>query len=295
MSWNMQQINANGLTNGPQTVGYPYVSVYNNQQHVGYRDSKGNIWDSFYRPDTGNWNLQQINNGGVTNGPAAVAGPFVGVYQDQVHFAYIDAAGNIMDSWYNGNGWAVQKINAGGNTSGRAALVGGPVSLVSIWTDPSNTQQHFTYLGNDSAIYDAFWNSKSNGWELQKINAGGNTSGPAASSSPFACVFHTQQHVGYQAGSGDIYDSFYDGDGHWSVQKINNGGLTNGPSAAAGTYPYIWVDPSNTQQHSYRGSDQAIYDAYWDSNKNTWTLQKLTLSPLAAWSARWYLNHDVVE
>jgi hypothetical protein len=277
MAWNSQQINAGGLTNGSPTVTNPYVSVYNGQQHVGYRDAAGNIWDSYYRPDTGKWNLQQINNGGVTKGPVAVAGPFIGVYHDQQHFAYLDSAGNLWDSQYNGSSWSLQRINAGGNTSGRAAMVGTAASLVSIWTDPSNTQQHFTYLGNDNAIYDAFWNSNTNGWQLQKINAGGNTSGPPATSSPFGCVFHSQQHIGYQAASGDIYDSWYDGNGHWGLQKINNGGVSSGPAAAAGTYPYIWVDPSNTQQHfTYLGFDQAIYDVYWDSGKNSWTLQKLT-------------------
>jgi hypothetical protein len=280
MAWNSQQINAtSGLTNGPPTVTNPYVSVYNGQQHVGYRDAAGNIWDSYYRPDTGKWNLQQINNGGVTKGPVAVAGPFIGVYHNQQHFTYLDSAGNLWDSFYNGSSWGLQRINAGGVTSGRAAMVGGAASLVSIWTDPSNTQQHFTYLGNDNAIYDAFWNSNTNGWQLQKINAGGNTGGPPATSSPFGCVFHTQQHIGYQAASGDIYDSWYDGNGHWAVQKINNGGVTSGPAAAAGTTPYIWVDPSNTQQHfTYLGSDQAIYDAFWDSGNSKWTLQKLTMS-----------------
>jgi hypothetical protein len=278
MAWNNQKINSGGLTNGPQTVTNPYVSVYNGQQHVGYRDTSGNIWDSFYRPDTGKWNLQQINNGGATKGPVATAGPFIGVYQNQQHFAYLDKAGNLWDSFYNGSSWGLQKINAGGVTNGAAALVDGAASLVSIWNDPTNTQQHFTYLGNDHAIYDAFWNSQSNAWKVQKINAGGNTSGPAASSSPFACVFHTQQHIGYLAG-GDIYDSWYDGNGHWAVQKINNGGVTSGPAAAAGNYPYIWVDPSNTQQHfTYLGTDQAIYDAFWSSSNSKWTLQKLTLS-----------------
>ena len=41
MAWNSQQINAGSLTNGPPTVTNPYVSVYNGQQHVGYRDAAG--------------------------------------------------------------------------------------------------------------------------------------------------------------------------------------------------------------------------------------------------------------
>jgi hypothetical protein len=279
MTWNVQKLNAGNLTNGPATVGNPFVSVYDSQQHVGYRDTAGNIWDSFYRPDTGKWNLQQINNGGATQAPGAAYGPFIGVYHSQQHFAFVDRAGNLWDSFYDGSKWAAQKLNAGGLTSGKAALVGGSANFVSIWNDPTNTQQHFTYLGSDSAIYDVYWDSNSSSWHLQQINAGGVTNGPAASSSPYGCVFHSQQHIGYQAGSGDIYDSWYDGNGHWAVQKINNSGVTQGPPAAAGTHPFIWVDPSNTQQHfTYLGSDQAVYDAYWSSNSNSWHLQKITES-----------------
>jgi hypothetical protein len=278
MGWNLQQVNSSGgITNGPATVGNPFVSVYNGQQHVGYRDASGTIWDSFYRPDTEKWSLQQINNGGVTKGPVAVLGPFIGVYHDQQHFAYLDSAGNLWDSWYDGSRWGLQKINAGGNTSGPAAQTGGPANLVSIWTDPSNTQQHFTYLGRDNAIYDAFWDSDSGSWHLQKINLGGVTNGPAASSSPFGCVFHAQQHIGYNVGFNDMYDSWYDGDGHWNVQKINEGGVTTGHPAYGGTYPFIWVDALSTQQHfTYLGDDQAIYDAYWDSVGESWHLQKIT-------------------
>jgi hypothetical protein len=276
MSWNLQQLNSTGgNTRGPQTVSNPFVSVYNGQQHVGYRDSAGNIWDSFYRPDIGSWNLQRINNGGVTQGPVAVAGPFIGVYHDQQHFAYIDSAGNLWDSFYDGSGWNLQKLNAGGKTSGPAAMTGGEAKLVSIWNDPTDTQQHFTYLGSDSGIYDAFWNSNGNSWTVQKINEGGKTNGPAASGSPFGCVFHSQQHIGYNVGFNDIYDSWYDGNGHWNVQKINDGGVTTGHPAYADTYPFIWIDPSNTQQHfTYLGDDQAIYDAYWD--ESVWRVQKIT-------------------
>jgi hypothetical protein len=278
MGWNLQQINmSGGITDGPPSAGNPYVSVYNGQQHVGYRDSQGNIWDSFYRPDTGKWSAQKINSGGVTKGPAAVLGPFIGVYHDQQHFVYLDSAGNLWDSWYDGDGWALQKINAGGNTSGPAAQTGGAASWVSIWNDPTDTQQHFTYLGADNAIYDAFWNSNGSSWRLQKIDAGGVTSGPVASGSPFGCVFHAQQHIAYNVGYNDIYDSWYDGDGHWNVQKINDGGVTTGHPAYANTRPFVWVDPNNTQQHfTYRGDDQAIYDAFWDSQGEAWRLQKIT-------------------
>jgi hypothetical protein len=46
------------------------------------------------------WNLQQITAGGKTNGPAAVAVPFVSVFlNEQQRVFYLDSAGTIRDSF----------------------------------------------------------------------------------------------------------------------------------------------------------------------------------------------------
>ncbi|MBV8277450.1 MAG: hypothetical protein JO170_19625, partial [Verrucomicrobia bacterium] len=73
-SWQVQQINLaapgnNGRTNGPQAVGQPFVSVYNNQQHFVYRDDGETIWDAWYDGVNNKWNLQQITgSAGLTTG-----------------------------------------------------------------------------------------------------------------------------------------------------------------------------------------------------------------------------------
>ena len=280
MGWNLQKINAGGQTQGPPAVDDPFVSVFSSQQHFSYRDSAGNIWDSYYDPGPNNWTLQRINGGagGTTGGPAAVLGPFMGVYTDQQHFAYLDHTGAIWDSWYR-QGWNLQKINLGGMTSGPAAATG-PEGFagMSIWVDHTGTQQHFTYLGADGAIYDPFWDSGTNSWHLQKINDGGNTTGPAAASAPFGCIYGAsggqQQHIGYRDVIGQIWDSWYDGVSRWNLQKINFGGVTNGPEAFIFQHPFIWLDYTYSQQHfTYLGNDLAIYDAFWDGN--SWHLQKI--------------------
>jgi hypothetical protein len=114
-NWNLQQINAPGgkTPDGPAAVDGPFVTVYHNQHHFTYRDSAGTIWDSWWDGD--NWQLQQINapGGKTPDGPAAVDGPFVTVYHDQHHFAYLDAVGTIWDSWWDGDTWQLQQINGG--------------------------------------------------------------------------------------------------------------------------------------------------------------------------------------
>jgi len=59
--WNLQQINAGGLTTGRRAAGDPVTSVYNQQQHVIYRDDDGVLWDSWYDGPNSHWNLQKIN------------------------------------------------------------------------------------------------------------------------------------------------------------------------------------------------------------------------------------------
>ena len=105
--WFVQQINLGGMTSGPTAAGVPCFSVYNNEQHVTYRDSSGYIRDAYYN---GSWNLQQINLSGVTAGTAAVGDPFVSVYNSQHHFVYRDGSGILQDSYYNA-GWYLQEIN----------------------------------------------------------------------------------------------------------------------------------------------------------------------------------------
>jgi hypothetical protein len=107
---------------------------------------------------------------------------------------------------------------------------------MTIWVDPSNTQQHFAYLANDLAIYDAWRDG--NSWHLEKIGA-------------------------------NIWDSWYDGSGHWNLQKINNGGMTNGASAAGGVF--IWV--TGKEQHfTYSDGHGMIWDSFWRSDESSFSI-----------------------
>jgi hypothetical protein len=238
MSFPPPQLNGQGglMPVGPPSFSQPVASSFipdpkfdSIQFHLAYRDRYGNIWDSFFgagKPETpATWQFQRINNpdnSGLpiqkTPGPPAVSGPFIGVFTDQQHFVYLDNQGNIWDSFYiaHNNSWNLQQINKDGNQNWPTARI----DHVSIWTSNNDTQQHFTYLGMDFAIYDAFWDG--NKWSLQKINAGGNTGAPLSESTPFACVFGSQQHIGYSDRDGNLWDCWNDGNGNWTPQQINN-------------------------------------------------------------------------
>jgi hypothetical protein len=130
------------MTPGPSAAGSTFVCAYNRQQHFAYLDAGGNIQDCWY-DGSGGWHLQQINNGTgpavpgedvATDGPAAAGDLFVSVYNDQQHFTYRDASGNIQDCWHDGSGeWNLQQIN---DANGSGAAVPGEYVATSQATAP---------------------------------------------------------------------------------------------------------------------------------------------------------------
>jgi len=129
--------------------------------------------------------------------------------------------------------WNLQKINAGGKTNGPPALVG-IVPFVSVFL---NAQLHVFYVDEAGNIWDAYYDAGAGSWNLQQITGGGKTN-PLPATVPFVSVFlNEQQHVFYADVPGNIWDAYYDaGAGSWNLQKINAGGKTNGPPAAALAY-----------------------------------------------------------
>ena len=305
--WHLQKINDGGATTGPAAVSAPTASIYGSadQDHIAYLAGRGEIWDAFYCPNCsgGQWQLQKINLGGVTSGPAAVTSPSVEEYigHNQDHFAYEAANGEIWDAYYcpqcSGTPWKLQKINLGGMTNAPASITQPVLS-----TYVGHDQEHFVYLAANGEIWDAFYcpNCSGNSWRSQKINLGGVTNGPAAVTAPFVDVYleADQQHFAYLASNGEIWDAFWCqkcGSGQWKLQKINLGGVTNGPAATSrpSISEYLIGQPANgvhNQQHfAYATKGGDVWDAYYcpPCGGNGWKLQEITAGgvtsgPLAA-------------
>jgi hypothetical protein len=225
--WNLQQINnPNGpavlheyvATNGPGAAGSLFVSVYNDQQHFAYIDFRGNIQDAWY--DGARWNLQQINNNGVTKGPMQNGPLSVSAYNNQHHFTYIDDFGNIQDAWWDGakHHWNLQQINghSAGEyiipTPGPSPAVGGP--FVSVY----NGQHHFAYIDASGTIWDAFYDGAQ--WNLLPINNKQINNNAATDGTPvnttyedgnlFVSVYDRQQHFTYIDMNHNVLDAFQD-------------------------------------------------------------------------------------
>ena len=249
------------------------------------------------------WNLQRINNGGVSTGPGAIGVNghelFVCVYQNQQHFAYLDANGNVQDAWWNGssNNWNLQQINnASGpavpgesiaSTAATAAAVGD--LFISVY----NNQQHFAYRDANGSIQDVWYDG--NNWHLQQING---ASGPAVPGESIAynqapaaagtgvgnisvSVYNNQQHFAYLDVNGRIQDVWFDGN-NWNLQQING---ASGPAVpgeyiaynqAPAAFGDLFVSVYQNQQHfAYRDFNGRIQDVWWNGSSNNWNLQQI--------------------
>jgi hypothetical protein len=166
-------------TPGPPAAGNLFVSVYNDQQHFTYLDTRGNVQDVWYGSD--GWHRQQLTQppaeiGGEyvvpTPGPRAAGDLFVSVYNNQQHFAYRDTNGNIQDVWSGTDGWHLQQLTQP-PTDVRGEYViptPGPLSVGDLAVSVYNDQQHFAYRDANGTIQDAWYGT--DGWHLQQINNG---------------------------------------------------------------------------------------------------------------------------
>lgn len=321
--WSFKMLNLGGATTAPPAAagnatlflpGNPFVSAYNGQMHVAYGaidDTVRDIWCTPFPSVPAQWNQQRIDQDSNPGKVPLQAGPSIGVYQNQQHFCYTRGVldpnsgfpepGTIYDSFYDGSGWRSQQIGSPvavySNLNFAPPVFVGPF-LVSIW--PFANQQHFTYLDNHNNIFDTFYDGSN--WHTQKINNGGNTPAPGAYSMPFGCVFTPptapflppnnlsgQQHIGFLAGDGSIWDSWWDGQSGapWAAQKLTLNGRTSAPTATGG--PCVWVVPEyfaaryHIQQHfTYLAEGGALWDAWYDFPNNRWNAQKFNIDAAGA-------------
>ena len=258
-SWNLQQINGGGRTNGPAAVGDPAVAQFVDQMHVCYRDDEGLIWDAWYDGPTNSWNLQQINGGGHTDGPTGVGDPAVAEFVDQMHVCYRDDEGLIWDAWYDGptSSWNLQQINGGGRTNGPVA-VGDPAVA------PFLDQMHVCYRDDEGLIWDAWYDGPTSSWSLQEP-AGSTAAKYPAAGDPAVAQFVDQMHVCYRIVGGVLMDAWYDGTtSSWTIKQMTGPvGETSGPASSGDPHVAQFTDQIHI---CYRDEAGVIFDVWYEDN-----------------------------
>jgi hypothetical protein len=248
---NLRSTNPQARTAGPAAAGDPFVLNVGTDKHFVYRDSGGTIWDAWYN---GAWTLEQINSTpssqlcgplgcfgyvpgivGLTNGPPAAGDPFVVVYGQQLHYVYRDANGNIQDAWYDGAGaWHLDQINSPSSV-GRTftpGAAGDPFVYVVVNPVSNLTELHFAFRDSKGNIFDAFYDGGGY-WGQEWVGC----CSIRAASGPVVSLYGGHLHYTYGGYNGAISDVFVPsgnglfGNGNWTVQQLNLGGMTNAPSA----------------------------------------------------------------
>ena len=178
------------------------------------------------------WNVQKINDGGVSSGPGAVGDTghesFVCVYNDQQHFTYRDANGNIQDCWYDGRArWHLQQINDAtgpappwpASTSPRRRRPPPPratcssASTTTSSTSPTSTPTATSRTAGTTARAPGTC-SRSTAATARRCPG---SAWPPTARRPrgdlFVSVYNDQQHFTYRDANGNLQDCWYDGSG----------------------------------------------------------------------------------
>ncbi len=96
---------------------------------------------------------------------------------NQQHFTYRDASGNIQDVWYDGGGWNLQQLTGTTPTCPQPGLCtaneqirvfAAPAATGNVFASVYKNQQHVTYRDTSNNIQDV-WYDGSGGWNLQEL------------------------------------------------------------------------------------------------------------------------------
>jgi Peptidase A4 family/Repeat of unknown function (DUF346) len=253
-------------TTGPAAAGDPATLVWNNQQHIFYRDQVANIQHVLWAPDSGRRvEVWAGGTGGSGGGPAAWGDPKTMIANNQQHIFYrasqlIHGPDNpIWHVFWDPNSGLRSEIWAGaGSPTNAPGAAGDPATMV------SNGQQHIFYRDAAGNIQHVLWDPSSGQRNEQWAGgSGSSTTGPAAAGEPATLVWNNQQHIFYRDNAGNIQHVWWDPSSgmHPETWAEGSGSSTTGPVAAGDPVTMVW----NSQQHIfYRDMAGNIWHVFWD-------------------------------
>jgi hypothetical protein len=246
-NWIVQQIN-NSEGSGPTVTGPPpelvactaatasagslSVGVLGSQRHIVYVDGANNLWDVYNDGDSSQWNVQRINNGGVSTAqpaPDVLEGGTVSVctFGNALHVTYIDSNNNLQDCIYDDGLWTLQQINGGQPTA-----AGEPVCFPD--APPVNTaasawsvcvfgdQLHYVYVDENNNLQDCWYGWRSYGnslpgslyvWDVVQLTGKGGVypDAPAFGDTGTlsVCAYGTQLHITYTDNQFNLQDIYW--------------------------------------------------------------------------------------
>ena len=265
LSCGRNRLNHGGATQGPPAAGDPAATAVRRmerngpQAHFTYRDHAGNLQDLWFDRfrEKDRWHVDQLNNGGLTEAPAAAGDPSGLELRGTFHVAYRDFAGGIRDLWFDRE-WHTRLLNRGGATDAPEAA-GDPVQVV------HDGIRHVLYRDGAGNLQDL---GSGGGWRAERLNLGGSTGAPAIAGGPAAVQVGNALHISYRDHAGGIQEIW--NDGAWHHRQLNAGGCTDAPLAQGD--PCARVVGGAIHHVTYRDPAGNLQDLWSDGS---WHVQRL--------------------
>jgi microsomal dipeptidase-like Zn-dependent dipeptidase len=197
--------------NAPAAAGDPAVMMGNNQQHLFYRDTQGQIVHVLW--DSGQNQLRAPEIwGGLGNpqhAPPAAGDPAVMMGNNQQHLFYRDTQGQIIHVvWDAGNNQTrIEKWGGPGSPRNAPPAAGDPAVMM------GNNQQHLFYRATNGSIVQIVWDSGQNQLRAPEewAGPGSSTGAPVEAGTSAVMMGNNQQHLFYRSQSGAIWHVLWDG------------------------------------------------------------------------------------
>jgi microsomal dipeptidase-like Zn-dependent dipeptidase len=217
----------------------------NNQQHIFYRDTGGNIQHVFWDP--GSQMLIHDNKLWGTNAAGDPATMTPGGTNNQQHIFYRDTSGNIQHWFWDAGSQMLTHDNKLWGTN----AAGDPATMTPGGT---NNQQHIFFRDTSGNIQHWFWDANSglHGPEIWGTNAAGDpvTMLPGGT--------NNQQHIFYRDNSNRIQHVFRDAGSGMHGPEVWAWNATGDPAT-------MLPGGTNNQQHIfYRDTSGNIQHVFWD-------------------------------
>jgi hypothetical protein len=216
-----------------------YSTEYNQQQHVNYISTDGNVCELFF---SDRWRFNLLTQ--LACAPLALpGGPIDGYatnFNNQQHVNYIGSDNHVHELFFD-SAWRHHDLTA---------LTGAPevgvVTALDGYSTEYNQQHHINFLGTDNHIHELFFDSA---WHHNDLTqAAGAGSFPAVSASRldgYSTEYNRQQHVNYVGAGDHLHELFFDS--AWHHNDLNQQSVA--PNPQAGTPVAGYGANFNNQEH----------------------------------------------
>jgi len=249
-----------------------YAFENQNTQHVNYLGTDQHVHELWWA--SSGWHANDLTAVG------SVLSSYAFENQNTQHVNYLGTDQHVHELSWDASGWHANDLTS---AAGGAPLPATGSALSSYAFENQNTQ-HVNYLGTDQHIHELWWSFR--GWHTNDLtSAAGGAPLPATGSALSSYAFENQntQHVIYLGADQHVYELLWDSSA-WHANDLTSaaGGATLAATGSAlSSYAF---ENQNTRHVNYLGTDQHIYELWWDSTG--WHANDLTSAaggaPLAA-------------